>query len=158
MRLGKRMKFGGLRWPPRQSLASSRVPSLAWGPATGTAKRRQGGLQAGTRVNGMLTPKSIVVEVADLIALWGRQNPGMRGWQVSRGASGVRTASMQLKDFMGTREVRQVQEVLVGSDKRDARGRSDGLAEVGLTDSTPRPGEPATWGSGQRRESCSKET
>ena len=30
-------------------------------------------------------------------------------WQVSRDASGVRTASMQPKDFMGTRESRQVQ-------------------------------------------------
>ncbi len=115
-------------------------------------------MQAGTKVNGMLAPKSYVVGVADPVTSRGRQNPGMRKWRVSRGASGVRTAGMQLKDFMGTREIRQAQEVLVGSDKRDARGRSDGLAEVRLTDSTRRPGEPATWGSGQLRENCSKET
>src|SRR5215831_12575375 len=30
-------------------------------------------------------------------------------WQVSRDASGVRTASIQPKEFMGTRESRQVQ-------------------------------------------------
>jgi hypothetical protein len=39
----KRMEFSRLRWRPRQSLTSSRVPSLAWCPATATAKRRQGG-------------------------------------------------------------------------------------------------------------------
>jgi len=32
-----------LRWRPRQSLASSREPSLAWRPVTAVAKRRQGG-------------------------------------------------------------------------------------------------------------------
>ncbi len=152
------MKSSGLGWPPRQSLASSRVPSLAWCPVTVTAKRRQGGLQAGTRVNGLVAPKSIVVEVADLVSQWGRQNVRMRKWRVSWRASGVRTAGMQSKDFMGTREIRQAQEVLVGSDKRDARGRSDGLAEVRLTDSTRRPGEPATWGSGQRSVNRSKAT
>ncbi len=82
----------------------------------------------------------------------------MRERQVSWDASGVRTAGMQSKGFMGTREIRQVQEDLVGSDERAARGRPDGLAEVRLTDSTPRPGEPATWGSGQRRVTRSKET
>jgi hypothetical protein len=30
-------------------------------------------------------------------------------WQASRDASGVRTASMPLKDSMGTREIRRVQ-------------------------------------------------
>lgn len=39
----KRVELSCLRWQPRQSLASSRVPSLAWCPATATAKRRQGG-------------------------------------------------------------------------------------------------------------------
>jgi hypothetical protein len=158
LRLGKRMKFGGLGWPPWQSLASSRVPSLAWCPATVTAKRRQGGLQAGTKVNGVLAPKSKSVGVADPITPRGRQNSGTREWRVSRGASGVCTAGMQLRTSLRTREIRQAQGVLVGSDKREARGRSDGLAEVRLTDSTPRSGEPATWGSGQRRETCSKET
>jgi hypothetical protein len=39
----KRVELSRLRWRSRQSLASSRVPSLAWRPATGAAKRRQGG-------------------------------------------------------------------------------------------------------------------
>jgi len=39
----KRVELGCLRWQPRQSLASSRVPSLAWRPVTAAAKRRQGG-------------------------------------------------------------------------------------------------------------------
>ncbi len=90
----------------------------------------------------MLAPKSNVVEVADPVALRGRQKPRMRERQVSRDASRVCTAGVQSKGFMGTREIRQAQNVLVGSDKRDARGRSDGQAEVRLTDSTQRPGEP----------------
>ncbi len=49
---------------------------------------------SGTQVNGMLAPKSRVVGVADPVL------PGIRRWRVSRGASGVRTAGMQLKDFM----------------------------------------------------------
>src|SRR5262245_18195726 len=32
------------------------------------------------------------------------------------------------------------------------------MAEVRLADSTPRLGEPATWGSGQRKVNCSTET
>ena len=61
------MEFSFLEWRPRQSLARSRVPSLAWCPVTAIAKRRQGGLQAETAVNGNIAPKSIVVEVADPI-------------------------------------------------------------------------------------------
>src|SRR5580704_7566732 len=38
----KRVELSRLRWR-RQSLASSRVPSLAWRPVTAAAKRRQGG-------------------------------------------------------------------------------------------------------------------
>ena len=61
------------------------------------------------------------------------------------------TVGMSSKDFMGTREIRRVQAELVGSDKPTRRGRSDGLAEVRLADSTLRSGEPATWGSGQQK-------
>ena len=43
----------------------------------------------------------------------------------------------------------------VGPDKPVRRGRSDDLAEVRLADSTQRSGEPATWGSGQRKLNCS---
>ena len=39
-------------------------------------------------------------------------------WQVSWGASGVRTAGMPSKSFMRTREIRRVQAELVGSDKQ----------------------------------------
>src|ERR1700746_784247 len=46
----------------------------------------------------------------------------------------------------------------VGPDKLARRGRSDGLVEVRLADSTPRAGVPATWGSGQEKMNCSLET
>ena len=36
-------------------------------------------------MNGNIAPKSIVVEAADLISLWGRQNPRMRKSRVSSG-------------------------------------------------------------------------
>jgi hypothetical protein len=62
-------------------------------------------------VNGNIAPKSIVVEAADLISLWRRQNPKMRNSECPWGASGVRTAGMLPKEFMGTREVRQVQAI-----------------------------------------------
>src|SRR6266404_2722812 len=39
----KRVEVCRLRRRPRQSLASSREPSLAWRPVTAVAKRRQGG-------------------------------------------------------------------------------------------------------------------
>ena len=109
-------------------------------------------------MNGKIAPKSIVMEVADLIPLTGKAESLDAVWQVSRDASGVRTASMQPKDSMGTREIRRVQAWLVGSDKLHKRGRSDDLAEVRLPDSTSRPGEPVTWGSGQRKLNCSWET
>jgi hypothetical protein len=60
-------------------------------------------------VNGDIAPKSIVVEAADPIPQWRRQNPGMRYGECPRNASGVRTAGMRPKDLMGTREIRQVQ-------------------------------------------------
>src|SRR5215475_14347685 len=65
---------------------------------------------------------------------------------------------MRPKACIRTREIRQVQALLVGSDEPARRGRSDGLAEVRLADSTPRLGKPATWGSGQRKVNCSTET
>src|ERR1700757_3708624 len=64
---------------------------------------------------------------------------------------------MRPKDFMGTREIRQVQALLVRSDELARRGGPDDLAEVRLADSTPRLGEPATWGSGQRKSNRSWE-
>ena len=49
------------------------------------------------------------MEVADLIPLTGKAETLDAVWQVPRDASGVRTASMQPKDSMGTREIRRVQ-------------------------------------------------
>ena len=106
----------------------------------------------------MLAPKSIEVEVADPISLRGRQHPESRHGKRPVGTSGARTASMQSKGLMGTREIHHVQEVLVGSDEPATRGRSDDVVEVRLADSTPRPGEPATRGSGQRKLNRSRET
>src|SRR5712692_516760 len=76
---------------------------------TGHCEAETGRLQAGTSVNGKIAPKSIVMEVADLIPLTGKAETQDAAWQVSRDASGVRTASMQLKESMGTREIRRVQ-------------------------------------------------
>src|SRR5271166_2184236 len=47
---------------------------------------------------------------------------------------------------------------LVGPAKPKRRERSNDPAAVRLADSTPRLGEPTTWGSGQRVLSCSKAT
>src|SRR4051812_41864691 len=47
---------------------------------------------------------------------------------------------------------------LVGPAKPKRRERSEGPTAVRLADSTPRSGEPATWGSGQRALNCSKAT
>src|SRR4051794_18915229 len=43
---------------------------------------------------------------------------------------------------------------LVGPAKPKRRERSEGPTAVRLADSTPRSGEPATWGSGQRAWNC----
>src|SRR5437867_10520602 len=65
---------------------------------------------------------------------------------------------MRPKEFMGTREIHQVQASLVRSDKLARQGGPEDLVEVRLADSTPRSGEPATWGSGQRKSNRSWET
>src|SRR6201982_372905 len=65
---------------------------------------------------------------------------------------------MRPKGFWGTREIRQVQALLVRSAKLARRGKPDDLAEVRLADITPRSGEPTTWGSGQRKSNRSWET
>jgi hypothetical protein len=60
-------------------------------------------------VNDKIAPKSIVMEVADPIPLTGKaESQGALG-RVFWDASGVLTAGMQSKDFMGTREIHQVQ-------------------------------------------------
>lgn len=49
----KRVEVCRLRWRPRQSLASSREPSLAWRPVTAVAKRRQGGCRPEQQYTGI---------------------------------------------------------------------------------------------------------
>ena len=49
-----------------------------------------------------------------------------------REASGVRTAGMQPKDFLRTREIQQAQAKACRTDKLARQGRSDGLVEVRL--------------------------
>jgi hypothetical protein len=45
-------------------------------------------MQDGTTVNGDIAPKSIVVEDADLISQWGRQNSRMRHGECPGGFRG----------------------------------------------------------------------
>ena len=59
---------------------------------------------------------------------------------------------------MGTREIRQAQAVPVGPNKPIKQGWFDGLPEVLLVDSTPRQGEPVTWGSDEQDLDASRET
>jgi hypothetical protein len=66
-------------------------------------------MQAGTSVNGKIAPKSIVIGAADLIPVTGKAESQSTLWRVLWGASGVRTAGMQPKGFMGTRESHQIQ-------------------------------------------------
>ena len=60
-------------------------------------------------MNGVIAPKSNVIEVADPISLRGRQHSDTAPWRVGRDTSGVRTAGMQPKDLTGTREICPVQ-------------------------------------------------
>src|SRR5712672_2739242 len=115
------MEFSLLKWRPRQSLASSCVPSLAWCPATAIAKRRQEGLQPGTAVNGKIATKSIVIEVAELIPLCGRQKFRMRYGECSELFPGFVPLACNRRIPWGTREIRQAQAWLVGSDKLKKR-------------------------------------
>lgn len=89
-------------------------------------------------------------EVADLVLVRGRQKPYCCRRQDNRDASGVRTYGMLLRDSMGTREIRQTQAKPVEPNKPMKQGWLDGLSEVLLVDSTPRQGEPVTWGSGEQ--------
>src|ERR1700751_5387255 len=76
----KRVELSRLRWRRQQSLASSRVPSLAWRPVTAAAKRRQGGLE-----HIGLTVDDVDAAVAELRAKGAEiaigpltRNPGLR--------------------------------------------------------------------------------
>ncbi len=52
------------------------------------------------QMNGIIAPKSNVVEVVDPVSQWGRQVFQDAVWRVSWRASGVRTVGMPSKDFM----------------------------------------------------------
>ena len=109
-------------------------------------------------MNGVLAPKSIVVEVADLVPLGGRQKFKARyGEHLEMLPGFVPPACNQRISWEQGRSIR-FRRKPVGPDKLARRGRSDGLVEVRLADSTPRSGEPATWGSGQQKMNCSWET
>jgi len=103
----KRMEFSRLRWRPRQSLTSSRVPSLAWCPQRPlrSVDREGVGRNESERRH---SPEIDRGGKRRPYLSWGRQIPGHDAVSV-REASGVRTAGMQPKDFMGTREIHQVQ-------------------------------------------------
>ena len=79
-------------------------------------------------------------------------------WRVTWDAAGVRAAGMQPKGSMGTRESRPVQAMTCKVRQAERRGRPDDRTAVRLADTTRRPGEPATGGSGQRKESRSTDT
>ena len=109
-------------------------------------------------MNDKIAPKSIVIEVADPIPLRGRQKLKMRHGECVELLPGfVPPACNQGVPWEQGRSV-GLRPWPVGSDKLIQRGRSEGLTEVRLPVSTPRTGEPATWGSGQRKLNCSWET
>src|SRR5258707_3176646 len=83
--------------------------------------------------------------------------PGTTRWASGKLTGFVRTACNQRVSWEQGRSIR-FRRKPVGPDKLARRGRSDGLVEVRLADSTPRSGEPATWGSGQQKMNCSRET
>jgi hypothetical protein len=68
-------------------------------------------------VNGNMAPKSIVVGVADLVPLGGRQNPGRCHWRAFWDASGVLTAGMQAKDACEQGRSIRFKRKFVGPDK-----------------------------------------
>ena len=146
----KRVELSRLRWRPRQSLASSRVPSLAWCPVTAAAKRRQGGCR----------PERSEREDSPEIERDRSSRPclskGKAESQAASAASGLRCSRGSYRQHAtegldaNKGDPHRFKRKLVGSDKSMRRGGSDDRMEVRLTDSTLRTGEPATWGSGQR--------
>ena len=109
-------------------------------------------------MNGVLAPKSIVVEVADPVPQGGRQNLKTHYGECPEMLPGfVLPACSQRVPCEQGRAV-GFKRMLVGSAKPRRREGPNDLAAVRLADSTPRSGEPATWGSGQRALNCSKAT
>lgn len=75
----------------------------------GHCEAETGRLQAGTSVNDKIAPKSIEMEVADLIPQKGRQEHGMRYGKYPVMLPGFVPPACSQRIFMGTREIRRVQ-------------------------------------------------
>src|SRR6202171_4962763 len=104
----KRVEVCRLRWRPRQSLASSCEPTLAWRPVTAVAKRRQGGCRPeGTERKN--SPEIDRDRSSRPCLSKGKAEPQAAATRAVRGAPGVRTASMQPKEATRTREIHPVQ-------------------------------------------------
>src|SRR5262249_16066237 len=109
----------------------------------------------GNKGNGKIAPKSNVIGVADPASQGGRQNRRPRQRERSEVLPGfVPPACSQRKQREQGRSIR-FRRKPVGPAEPKRREGSDDRVEVRLTDSTPRTGEPATWGSGQRWLNCS---
>jgi hypothetical protein len=106
-------------------------------------------------VNGNIAPKSIVIGVADPVPLRGRQNCGPCQRERSAVLPGFLPPACNQRDRREQGRSIRFKHSLVGPAKPMRREGPDDRMEVILTDSTPRTGEPATWGSGQRSLNCS---
>jgi hypothetical protein len=109
-------------------------------------------------VNGVLALKSIVVEVADLVPLGGRQKFKARyGEHLAVLPGFVPPACHQKVPCEQGRAV-EFKRNLVGPAKPKRQERSNDPASVRLAVSTLGSGDPATWGSGQWALDCSEAT
>src|SRR5215469_16776582 len=115
-------------------------------------------MQAGTSVNGKIAPKSIAIEVADLIPQRGRQNLKSRYGECSGVLPGFVPPACSQRVSWEQGRAAGFKRSFVRSDKPRKRGGSDDQAAVRLAGSTQRSGEPTTRGSGQRKLNCSWET
>ena len=106
-------------------------------------------------MNGNIAPKSIVIGVADPIPLRGRQNCSPRQRERPAVLPGFLPPACNQRDRREQGRSIRFKQPLVGPAKPMRREGPDDRMEVRLTGSTPRTGEPATWGSGQRSLNCS---
>jgi len=106
-------------------------------------------------VNGNIAPKSIVIGVADPIPQRGRRNCSPRQRERPAVLPGFLPPACNPRDRREQGRSIRFKRQLVGPAKPMRWEGPDDRMEVILTDSTPRTGEPATWGSGQRWLDCS---
>src|SRR5215467_5488610 len=102
------------------------------------------------KVNGNIAPKSNVIGAADPVAQWGRRNLGSRQREWTEVLPGFLPPACNRR--VGREQGRSIRfrREPVGPAELMRREGPDDRVEVRLTGSTPRSGEPATWGSGQR--------